>query len=170
MTLHAMRRPALAVVVLIAVSVRAGTAEPQTDRLSHQTCSGSVLRRDLRPLVKPKPALIIAGEKDQLVPFALQRASLDAVIRLNGADRTGETWADSAVLHKSSKGLDVGAYLYSGDHTMPANAGALMARFFVDRAQASVASRRARRAWGPHAQLKEVDICISKVWPISSPR
>ena len=94
--------------------------------------SGSVLRRDLLPLVKPRPALIIAGEKDQLVPFAAQRASLDAVIRLNGADRMGQPWADSAVLHKSAKGLDVAAYLYAGDHTMPANAGALMAKFFKE--------------------------------------
>jgi polyhydroxybutyrate depolymerase len=92
--------------------------------------SGSVFRRDLLPRAKPKPALVIAGEKDQLVPFAAQRLSLDATLRLNGAARDSTPWSDRAVLHKSSTGADVVAYIYPGDHTMPTDAGALMASFF----------------------------------------
>lgn len=94
--------------------------------------SASVFRRDLLPSAKPKPALIIAGQKDELVPFAAQRLSLDAVLRLNRADRTSLPWSDGAVLHKSSLGADVAADIHPGGHTMPSNAGALMAKFFKE--------------------------------------
>jgi polyhydroxybutyrate depolymerase len=102
----------------------------RADTFAAFAASGSVFRRDLLPKAKPKPALIIAGEHDQLVPFAAQRASLDAVLRLNGAARSGQAWVDGAVLHRSDTGTDVAVDIYPGDHTMPANAGALMAKFF----------------------------------------
>jgi polyhydroxybutyrate depolymerase len=97
--------------------------------------SGSVFRKELIASAKPKPALIIAGEKDQLVPFALQEVSLAAVLRLNGASRSSVPYSHGVVLHKSTSGADVGAYIYPGDHTMPANAGELMVKFFKDHAQ-----------------------------------
>jgi hypothetical protein len=34
------------------------------------------------------------------------------------------------VLHPSAIGADVAAYVHPGDHTMPADAGALMVKFF----------------------------------------
>ena len=104
----------------------------RADAFAAVAASASVFRRDLLPKAKPKPALIIAGEQDQLVPFSAQRASLDAVLRLNGADRSGQAWSEGAVLHRSATGTDVAAYIYPGDHTMPANAGALMAKFFKE--------------------------------------
>jgi polyhydroxybutyrate depolymerase len=96
--------------------------------------SASVFRRDLLRVAKPKPALIIAGEKDELVPFAGQRLSLQAMLRLNGASATGLTWSAGAVLHKAPSGADVAAYIHSGDHTMPGDAGALMVKFFKEHA------------------------------------
>ena len=97
--------------------------------------SGSVFRKELIASAKPKPALIIAGEKDQLVPFSLQEVSLAAVLRLNGASRESAPWSGGAVLHKSASGADVAAYIYPGDHTMPATAGELMVKFFKDHAK-----------------------------------
>ena len=94
--------------------------------------SASLFRRDLVPSAKPKPALIIAGQKDELVPFAAQRLGLDAALRLNRADRTGAPWSGTAVLHKSPVGADIVAYIHPGDHTMPADAGALMVKFFKE--------------------------------------
>jgi len=94
--------------------------------------SGSVFRRELIASAKAKPALVIAGQKDQLVPFALQESGLAAILRLNGASREGTAWADHAVLHKSARGADVVAYIHPGDHTMPANAGELMVKFFKE--------------------------------------
>ena len=96
--------------------------------------SASVFRRDLIASAKPKPALIILGEKDQLVPPAAQHASLDQTLRLNQASRTGEPWSGRyATLHKSPIGADVAAYVHPGDHTMPGDAGALMVKFFRER-------------------------------------
>ena len=95
--------------------------------------SGSVLRRDLLPRVRPKPALVVAGEKDRLVPFAAQKASVDAILRLNGAAAAGTPWSDGAVRHVSSAGTDVITYIYPGDHTLPAAAGKVMAAFFKER-------------------------------------
>jgi polyhydroxybutyrate depolymerase len=100
--------------------------------------SASVFRRDLIASARPKPALVIAGQKDQLVPFNLQRRSLDATLRLNRASETGTPWSGGAVLHKSTAGADVVAYIHPGDHTMPTNAGAMMARFFRDNLKSEV--------------------------------
>jgi polyhydroxybutyrate depolymerase len=96
--------------------------------------SASVFRRDLMPSAKPKPALIIIGEKDQLVPVPAQRLGLEAAMRLNQASRTGESWSGPYTkLHKSTIGADVVTYIHPGDHTMPADAGALMVKFFKER-------------------------------------
>jgi len=92
--------------------------------------SASVFRRELIGKAKPKPALIVAGEKDQLVPFAAQRASLSATLALDKAEQTSSPWSGGAVLHKSSIGADVVAYIHPGDHTMPADTGTMMAKFF----------------------------------------
>ena len=96
--------------------------------------SASVFRRDLMPKAKPKPALIIVGEKDQLVPPAAQHASLGQTLRLNQAAPTGVPWSGRyATLHTSPIGADVVAYIHPGDHTMPGNAGEMMVKFFKSR-------------------------------------
>ncbi len=96
--------------------------------------SASVFRRDLMPTAKPKPALIIVGDKDALVPVPAQRLSLASTLGLNQASRTGEPWSGPyAKLHRSAIGADVVAYVHPGDHTMPPDAGAMMARFFKER-------------------------------------
>ena len=93
--------------------------------------SGSVFRRELIAKARPKPALIVMGEKDQLVPPAAQRLSLSAVLQLNQARVSGEPWsARQTTLHASRVGADTVAYIYPGDHTMPADTGQLMVKFF----------------------------------------
>jgi polyhydroxybutyrate depolymerase len=100
--------------------------------------SASVFRRDLIASAKPKPALIIAGELDQLVPFAAQQLSLAAVLSLDRAARTGEPWSGRALRHPSPIGADVVAYIHPGDHTMPDDAGAMMVQFFKQSAGKSL--------------------------------
>jgi polyhydroxybutyrate depolymerase len=100
--------------------------------------SASVFRRDLIASAKPKPALIIAGELDQLVPFAAQQSSLAAVLSLDRAARTGEPWSGRALRHPSPIGADVVAYIHPGDHTMPDDAGAMMVQFFKQSAGKSL--------------------------------
>lgn len=92
--------------------------------------SSSIFQLGLLKSAKPKPALVIAGEKDQLVRFAGQKLSLAAMLRLNQADSNGEPWEGKTRLHRSKVGADVVAYIHPGDHTMPADAGALMVKFF----------------------------------------
>jgi polyhydroxybutyrate depolymerase len=93
--------------------------------------SASVFRKELIASAKPKPALVILGEKDQQVPVAAQRFSLEATLRLDQASRTGDPWSGRyATLHKSSIGATVVAYIHPGDHTMPEDAGEMMAKFF----------------------------------------
>jgi polyhydroxybutyrate depolymerase len=93
--------------------------------------SASVFRRDLIAGARPKPAFIIVCEKDELVPPAAQRLSLSAVLRLNQARTPGDAWsAPHTALHPSPVGAHTVAYRHPGDHTLPANAGELMARFF----------------------------------------
>ena len=95
--------------------------------------SASVFRRELLAAARPKPALVIIGEKDELVPPAAQRLSLSGILRLNRASATGEPWsARQTTLHASSIGAHTVAYIHPGDHTMPSNAGELMARFFKE--------------------------------------
>jgi polyhydroxybutyrate depolymerase len=81
---------------------------------------------------KPKPALIIAGEKDRLVPFALQRRTIDAVLRLNQAAVKGEPWLGTADMH-DSRIADVVTYVHPGAHPLPPDASDIVARFFRSR-------------------------------------
>jgi polyhydroxybutyrate depolymerase len=78
---------------------------------------------------KPKPALIIAGEKDRLVPFASQRRTMDAVIRLNQASASGEPWFGAAEVHES-RIAEVVTYVHPGAHPLPLDASDIVARFF----------------------------------------
>lgn len=81
---------------------------------------------------KPKPALIIAGEKDRLVPYTLQRRTINTVVQLNAATTLGESWFGGAKLHRSEI-AEVVTYVHPGAHPLPANAAAVVARFFRTR-------------------------------------
>ena len=81
---------------------------------------------------KPKPALIIAGEKDRLVPYAMQRRAINDVVQLNAAATLGEDWYGGAKLHRSEI-ADVVTYVHPGAHPLPKNAAAVVARFFRTR-------------------------------------
>ena len=78
---------------------------------------------------KPKPALIIAGEKDKLVAFALQRRTIATIVDLNQAATKGEPWFGGAEMHDSEI-ADVVTYVHPGGHPLPANASDVVTRFF----------------------------------------
>ena len=99
------------------------------DRFAAFAPSSSVFRLDVIARAKPKPAFIIAGKQDALVPFATQERSLQAVLRLNQADRIGTPWDGGAVRHASKTAADVIAYIHPGGHPMPADSGVLITRF-----------------------------------------
>ena len=91
-----------------------------------------LVSRDLRPL----PAMHIAGEKDQLVPFASQQRTMSLVRKLNGADPVGEPWAKSGPLvatrYSSGDGKPFVSVVYPGTHRYPEEAPGLVVRFFKE--------------------------------------
>jgi polyhydroxybutyrate depolymerase len=95
--------------------------------------SSSVFKPELFTIAKPKPAFIVAGRKDPLVPFAVQQLSLQAVLRLNRANQTAEPWSSGAQRHAApAEGADVIAYVHPGGHAMPGDSGALIVRLFKE--------------------------------------
>jgi polyhydroxybutyrate depolymerase len=87
--------------------------------------------RSVRSL-KPKPAIHIAGENDQLVRFAVQQLAMQAVRRINGSQETGEKWAEVCTLYPSATGAPFVTFIHDGGHKYPAEAPALIVRFFKE--------------------------------------
>lgn len=94
------------------------------------------------PLVKalkPKPCLHIAGEKDELVKFAWQKTTMDAVQKLNGCETEGKPWQKDATptgtLYESKGGTPLVALVYPGGHTYPADGAKRVAAFFKEHAK-----------------------------------
>jgi polyhydroxybutyrate depolymerase len=86
--------------------------------------------------LKPKPALHVAGEKDELVPFAIQQRMMDSVRQLNGCEPKGEPWAKSGpivgTLYPSKTLTPFVSLIYPGTHKFPPEAPALIVRFFKE--------------------------------------
>ncbi len=88
-----------------------------------------------RLLKDPIPLFHIAGRNDPLVKFAMQERSIAAVRTLNGCEAEGKDWAPGCTLHDSSKGAPLLTFIHDGDHKYPAEAPALIVRFFKDQAR-----------------------------------
>ena len=112
------------------------------DRFAAFAPSSSVFRADAIKRARPRPAFIVAGREDALVPFAAQQLSLSGVLKLNQAAVAGAAWEGPARLHSSSNGADVVTYIHPGGHALPNDAGALMVRFFKGAALYNHASPR----------------------------
>ncbi len=86
--------------------------------------------------LKPKPALQVAGTNDELVKFAWQERAMTLVRKLNGCAATGEAWAQAGkitgTLYPSKGGTPFVSLIYPGTHTYPAEASALIVRFFQE--------------------------------------
>lgn len=91
--------------------------------------SGSAAARS-RELLKPKPVLHVAGEKDPLVKYAWQRVTMDALRVLNGCVAEGKAWGEHCTLYESPGGTPVVEFVHPGGHEFPAGATAAMVRFF----------------------------------------
>ena len=86
-----------------------------------------------------KPCLHVAGETDQLVPFAAQQRTIAAVKALNGCAAEGKEWAKAGTLvgtrYESKGGTPVVTLTHPGDHAFPAAAAVpLVVRFFKENA------------------------------------
>jgi len=86
--------------------------------------------------LKPKPALHLAGEHDDTVPFANQKRAMDAVRKLNACERDGKPWASAGglvgTLYPSTSGAPFVSLIHPGTHSFPMEAPALITRFFKE--------------------------------------
>lgn len=85
----------------------------------------------------PKPCLHVAGEKDQLVSFAVQQRTMAGVRELNGCAADGKEWAKAGTVvgtkYESKTGTPFVSLIYPGTHTFPAaDAVPLIVRFFKE--------------------------------------
>ena len=90
--------------------------------------------RDLKD-AKPVPVIHFSGEKDPLVKFELQQRSLAAVRALNGCEEQGKEWDKGCTLYPSSKDAPVVSFIHPGGHQYPAEAPALIVKFFKEQAR-----------------------------------
>lgn len=83
------------------------------------------------PLLKPKPVLHLAGETDPLVKFEWQKATIDALIRLNQCGQ-GHAWEldKSCTFYPSETGNPVITAIHPGGHSFIKEAPAVIVKFF----------------------------------------
>lgn len=95
------------------------------------------------PLLRPAPAILIAGENDALVKFAWQQPTMTALRKLNNTGE-GKPWHDVqyATHYPSAQGNDVVTYIHPGTHKFPAEAPAAIVRFFKEHTRGNAANPR----------------------------
>lgn len=85
---------------------------------------------------KPKPCLHLAGEKDPLVKFDGQMATMAAVRTLNGCEMVGKPWDKAGplvgTLYPSKLGAPFVSLLHPGGHEFPAEGPKLIVKFFKE--------------------------------------
>jgi polyhydroxybutyrate depolymerase len=105
------------------------------DKLAAVAPSAAAAARS-RELLKPKPALHVAGEKDPLVKYEWQQATMDFIRKLNDCGE-GQPWKDTkgCTIYPSQHGTPVVTFIHPGTHTFPKEAPALIVKFFKDYAR-----------------------------------
>jgi polyhydroxybutyrate depolymerase len=95
--------------------------------------------RDVAAL-KPKPAMHIAGENDQLVRFPIQQRMMESVRKIDGCEAEGKAWAKSGdlvgTIYPSKTGTPFVSVIYPGPHMLPSGVPALVVKFFKEQAAA----------------------------------
>jgi polyhydroxybutyrate depolymerase len=76
-----------------------------------------------------KPAFLISGETDPLVPFERQQETLKALLTMNKCPSEGKN-EGLHTTYKSPSGNDIETYIHPGGHEYPREANALMVEFF----------------------------------------
>ncbi|CAN5395652.1 hypothetical protein BH11PLA2_BH11PLA2_18230 [soil metagenome] len=86
--------------------------------------------------LKPKPAMHVAGENDPLVKYEWQKLGMDYVLKINGCDTEGKSWAKEGTLvgtiYESKIKTPFVSLISPGTHNFPKEAPALMVKFFKE--------------------------------------
>jgi polyhydroxybutyrate depolymerase len=85
---------------------------------------------------KRLPVLHIAGEKDETVPFANQKKTVEMIRKFNGCEADGTPWAKvghlTGTVYRSKDGAPVIFVEHPGTHKYPDGAPELIVRFFKE--------------------------------------
>jgi polyhydroxybutyrate depolymerase len=87
---------------------------------------------DMLPALKPKPMLLVAGEKDQRVKYEWMRTTMNAVRKLNECAAEGTPWSERCTLFPSTSGAPVVEFIHAGGHEYPKRASAAIVRIFKE--------------------------------------
>lgn len=87
-----------------------------------------------RNVLKPKPMLHIAGDNDPLVKYEWQKMMIESVKKTNECG-DGVPWEERCTEFPSKIGTPVVTYVTSSGHKFPAEAPALIVRFFQQHQQ-----------------------------------
>ena len=99
------------------------------DVFAAMTPSSAAAARQLKDL-KPKPVLHVAGEQDPLVKYEWQKATMNALRKLNGCDEQGTEWDKQCTLYPSKTGTPVVTLIHPGNHAFLPDAPPLIVKFF----------------------------------------
>jgi polyhydroxybutyrate depolymerase len=103
------------------------------DRFAAMAPSAAAAAQTL-PLLKPKPVLHVAGEKDALVKFAWQQRTMDALRKLNECGE-GRPWEKGCTVYESKIGAPVVTFIHPGAHGFPSEAPGIIVKFFQQHAR-----------------------------------
>lgn len=81
-------------------------------------------------LLKPKPVMHIMGEADPLVKPAWQQMEIAKLLKLNNCSTSGQPYGSFSTIYPPAQGDPVVVYKHPGGHTYPADANAVVVRFF----------------------------------------
>lgn len=83
----------------------------------------------------PKPVMHLAGEKDTLVKYEWQKATMLRLRELNQCEQ-GSAWGPKyCTIYPSKLGTPVVTYIHPGGHEYPAGAPLVIAKFFKEHAK-----------------------------------
>lgn len=80
--------------------------------------------------MKPKPAFVLAGENDQIVPYAGQRLSIEGIKKLLGCASDPSSKNGYLSLFKGKDGVELATYVTPGGHKYMREANPLIVEFF----------------------------------------
>lgn len=83
-----------------------------------------------KSMLKPKPVMMIMGDKDPLVKPSWQKMMFNVLVNLNNCSSQGEAYAPLATLYPSPNHTPLVLYTHSGGHIYPQAAEEVVVNFF----------------------------------------
>ncbi len=91
------------------------------DRFAAYGPSGSPAALMVRTF-RPAPVFATAGEADPIISYRVQKATIEALARLDGVDLSKATKNGYMTLAKGTGGIEFGTYIHPGGHGYPREA------------------------------------------------